>query len=83
MRSGPDVALDAPLGHKDAAFVCSHFDGMEVRIAGAPRANEIVVAVTVADFGQPHPRVGELTKSEIKGIDGPRRARSKRRRSGA
>ena len=31
-RGGPGVALDIPLGHKDAAFVRSHFDGMEVRI---------------------------------------------------
>ena len=37
-RGGPGVALDVPLGHKDAAFVRSHFDGMEVRIADAPRA---------------------------------------------
>src|SRR5580692_3267374 len=44
-RGGPGVALDVPLGHKDAAFVRSHFDGMEIRIADAPRANEIVVAV--------------------------------------
>src|SRR5271170_6272012 len=48
-RGGPGVALDVPLGHKDAAFVRSHFDGMEVRIADAPRANEIVVAVAVTD----------------------------------
>ena len=29
-RSGPGTTLDIPLGHKDAAFVRSHFDGMEV-----------------------------------------------------
>src|SRR5882762_10236363 len=46
-RGGMGVALDVPLGHKDAAFVRSHFDGMEVRINDAPRANEIVVAVAV------------------------------------
>lgn len=71
-RGGPGVALDVPLGHKDAAFVRSHFDGMEVRVADAPRANEIVVAVAVTDSGRPHPRVGGLTKDEIKGIDGLR-----------
>src|SRR5271154_1939603 len=37
-RSGPGVALDVPLGPKAAAFVRSHFAGMEVRIADAPRA---------------------------------------------
>jgi len=71
-RGGPGVAFDVPLGHKDAAFVRSHFDGMEVRIADAPRANEIVVAVAVTDSGRPHPRVGGLTKNEIKGVDGLR-----------
>jgi hypothetical protein len=71
-RGGPGVALDVPLGHKDAAFVRSHFDGMEVRIADAPRANEIMVAVAVTDSGRPHPRVGGLTKEEIKGVDGLR-----------
>ncbi|MEX0810079.1 MAG: amino acid synthesis family protein [Dongiaceae bacterium] len=71
-RGGPGVALDIPLGHKDAAFVRSHFDGMEVRIADAPRANEIVVAVAVTDSGRPLPRVGGLAKGEIKGEDGLR-----------
>jgi len=71
-RGGPGVALDIPLGHKDAAFVRSHFDGMEVRVTDAPRANEIVVAVAVTDSGRPLPRVGGLQKGEIKGIDGLR-----------
>ena len=71
-RGGPGVALDVPLGQKDAAFVRSHFDGMEVRIADAPRANEIMVAVAVTDSGRPHPRIGGLTKGEIKGVDGLR-----------
>jgi Amino acid synthesis len=71
-RGGPGVALDIPLGHKDAAYVRSHFDGMEVRISDAPRANEIVVAVAVTDSGRPLPRVGGLTKDQIKGDDGLR-----------
>jgi len=71
-RGGLGVALDIPLGHKDAAFVRSHFDGMEVRVHDAPRANEIMVAVAVTDSGRPHPRVGGLTKQEIKGVDGLR-----------
>src|SRR6202000_2679847 len=71
-RGGPGGALDVPLGHKDAAFVRSHFDGMEVRVADAPRANEIVVAVAVTDSGRPLPRVGGLKKDEIKGVDGLR-----------
>src|SRR3984893_17771597 len=71
-RGGMGVALDVPLGHKDAAFVRSHFDGMEVRINDAPRANEIVVAVADTDSGRPLARVGGLTKDQIKGEDGLR-----------
>ena len=71
-RGGPGVTLDIPLGHKDAAYVRSHFDGMEVRISDAPRANEIMVAVAVTDSGRPLPRVGGLTKDQIRGDDGLR-----------
>ncbi len=71
-RGGPGAVLDIPLGHKDAAFVRSHFDGMEVRINDAPRAGEIAVAVALTTGGRPLPRVGGLTVSEIKGEDGLR-----------
>src|ERR1700739_4502385 len=71
-RGGLGTVLDIPLGHKDAAFVRSHFDGMEVQINDAPRANEIMVAVAVTDSGRPLPRVGGLTVAEIKGEDGLR-----------
>jgi hypothetical protein len=71
-RGGPGVALDIPLGHKDAARVRSHFDGMEVRIADAPRANELMIAIAVTDSGRPHPRVGGIRKEEIIGEDGIR-----------
>jgi len=69
---GPGTPIDVPLGHKDAAFVRSHFDAIEARVADAPRANEIVVAVAVTDSGRPLARVGGLQKHEIKGEDGLR-----------
>jgi len=71
-RGGLGTAIDVPLGHKDAAFVRSHFDAMEARVADAPRANEIVVAVVVTDSGRPLPRVGGLQVHEIQGKDGLR-----------
>jgi hypothetical protein len=71
-RGGLGSAIDVPLGHKDAAFVRSHFDAMEARVPDAPRANEIVVAVVVTDSGRPLPRIGGLQASEIKGEDGLR-----------
>ena len=71
-RGGLGVVLDIPLGHKDAAFVRSHFDGMEIRISDAPRANEIVVALAIATRGRPLPRIGGLEAGQIKGEDGLR-----------
>ena len=71
-RGGLGTAIDVPLGHKDAAFVRSHFDAMEARVPDAPRPAEIVVAVVVTDSGRPHPRIGGLTVAEIKGEDGLR-----------
>ena len=68
----PGQVLDVPLGHKDAAYVRSHFDGIEVQINDAPRANEIMVAVAVTDSGRPLPRVGGLTHAEAEGKDGLR-----------
>ncbi|MET1027253.1 MAG: amino acid synthesis family protein [Dongiaceae bacterium] len=71
-RGGLGAPIDVPLGHKDAAFVRSHFDAMEVRVADAPRSNEILVAVVVTDSGRPLPRIGGLQVSEIDGKDGLR-----------
>ncbi|NDC08392.1 MAG: amino acid synthesis family protein [Oxalobacteraceae bacterium] len=69
---GLGTAIDVPLGHKDAAFVRSHFDAIEARVSDAPRAHEIVVAVAVTDSGRPLPRIGGLHKDDIKGQDGLR-----------
>lgn len=71
-RGGMGQDLDVPLGHKDAAYVRSHFDGIEIRISDAPRANEILVAIAVTDSGRPLPRVGGLTAGEAEGKDGLR-----------
>lgn len=69
---GCGTPLDVPLGHKDAAYVRSHFDAIEVRVTDAPRAGEIVVAVAVTDSGRPLPRIGGLTTDQVKGEDGLR-----------
>jgi hypothetical protein len=71
-RGGMGTAIDVPLGHKDAAFVRSHFDAMEIRVPDAPRRDEIVVAVVVTDSGRPLPRIGGLTVDQIEGKDGLR-----------
>lgn len=71
-RGGMGTAIDVPLGHKDAAYVRSHFDAIEARVGDAPRAREIVVAVAVTDGGRPLARIGGLQVSEIQGADGLR-----------
>jgi len=71
-RGSMGTPMDVPLGHKDAAYVRSHFDAMEVRVADAPRADELMVCVAVTDSGRPLPRVGGLTHAEVEGKDGLR-----------
>ena len=71
-RGGPGVTLDVPLHYKDAAFVRSHFDAIELRIVDAPDDDELVIAVAVTDGGRPLPRVGGLQVDEIVGEDGLR-----------
>lgn len=72
-KVGPaGTTLDIPLHYKDAAFVRTHYDAMEVRIPDAPKADEIVVALAFTDGGRPHPRIGGLQLDEVKGEDGLR-----------
>jgi amino acid synthesis protein len=69
---GPGTAIDVPLGHKDAAFVRSHFDAIEARVPDAPRAAEILVCLALTTGGRPLPRIGGLTVDGIEGKDGLR-----------
>lgn len=50
--------IDLPLGHKDNAWSFDHFDTMTLMVADAPRPDEIVLCMAVADGPRPHPRVG-------------------------
>ena len=50
--------IDLPLGHKDEVWSFDHFDTMTVMVADAPRPDEIVLCMAVADGGRPNPRVG-------------------------
>src|SRR5581483_3990587 len=66
---GPGTTIDVPLHFKDAVFVRTHYDAMEVRVADAPRAGEIVLVIAVTDGGRPHARVGGLTIAEATKAD--------------
>ena len=71
-RAGMGATIDVPLGHKDAAFVRSHFDAIEARVTNAPMADEILLCLALASGGRPLPRIGGLTVAEIVGRDGLR-----------
>lgn len=69
---GPGTRLDVPVTHINASYVRSHFDAVEVGIADAPRADELVLALVMTTGPRIHERVGGLKASEIKGEDGLR-----------
>ena len=51
--------IDMPLGHKDDAWSFDQIDTITVTVPGAPRPDEIVVVVALADGGRPRPRVSK------------------------
>lgn len=53
------ATLDLPLGHKDNAWSFDHFETVTVSVADAPRPDEIVVVIGIADGGRVNPRVGK------------------------
>ena len=61
----PGTALDVPLTHINAAYVRSHFDAIEVRVPGAPLADEIVFVLVMSTGARVHSRVGGLKAADI------------------
>ena len=62
---GPGTMLDVPLTHINASYVRSHFDAIEVRVPGAPAADEIVFILAMATGARVHARVGGLKAADI------------------
>ena len=50
--------LDVPLGHKDDSWSFPHFDTITVSVADAPRPDEILVVMAIADGGRLRNRCG-------------------------
>lgn len=69
---GPGTRLDVPITHINASYVRSHFDAMEIGLADAPRADEILLALVMTTGPRVHARVGGLKAAEIIGEDGLR-----------
>jgi hypothetical protein len=53
------TAIDVPLAHKDNIWAFDYLDTMTVSVADAPRPDEIMVVMAVADGGRANPRVGK------------------------
>jgi Amino acid synthesis len=52
------ASLDVPLGHKDDSWSFQHFDTITVSVADAPRPDEILVVMAIADGGRLRNRCG-------------------------
>ena len=52
------ASLDVPLSHKDDSWAFDYFDTITVSMSDAPKPDEIVVVIAVADGGRLHPRCG-------------------------
>lgn len=71
-RGGPGEVLQIPLAHKDALYVRSHYDGIEVHLSDAPLPDEIAIVCAYANRGRLNARVGGIDAGEIEGKDGLR-----------
>ena len=72
-KIGPaGTAIDIPIHHRVAAYVRSHFDSIEVRVADAPRPDEMLLVIAMTTGARPHERVGGLRADEIAKFDGQR-----------
>ena len=69
---GVGARLDVPLGHINAAYVRSHFDGIEIGLPDGPRSDEIVFALAMSCGGRVHSRMGGLEAQDVRGEDGLR-----------
>jgi hypothetical protein len=66
----PGTPIDVPLAYKDALFVRSHYDAMEVRVPDAPLPNEVMIIAVVANRGRLNFRLGGLKRESAIGQDG-------------
>src|ERR1700759_2860942 len=51
--------IDFPLGHKDDVWPFDQIDTLSIMVPNAPRPDEIVVIVALADGARPRPRVAK------------------------
>jgi hypothetical protein len=59
-RAGAGTCFDIPLKHITDATIRSHHQSVEVRVADAPRADEILIALAAASRGRPQQRLASF-----------------------
>jgi hypothetical protein len=68
----PGTQIDIPLTHLNASYVRSHLDAIEVRVPGAPRADELAFILAMSAGPRVHARLGGLRVEDIERWDGQR-----------
>ena len=68
--AGPGTAIDVPMTHVNASYVRSHLDAIEVRLPGAPAADEVVFILAMSCGARIHERLGGFRVEEIARWDG-------------
>jgi hypothetical protein len=63
-RAGAGTVFDIPLKHITDATIRSHHQSIEVRVADAPHADEIIVALAAAAQGRPQARLAPLSTEQ-------------------
>ena len=68
----PGAQIDVPLTHINASYVRSHLDAIEVRVPGAPVADELAFILAMSTGARVHERLGGLRVEQIDRWDGQR-----------
>jgi hypothetical protein len=66
----PGATIDVPLTHVNASYVRSHLDAMEIRIPGAPAADETAYILVMSLGPRIHERLGGFRVEQIDRWDG-------------
>jgi hypothetical protein len=66
----PGATIDVPLTHLNASYVRSHLDAIEIRVPGAPAADETAYLLVMSLGPRIHERLGGLRVEQIDRWDG-------------
>jgi len=64
-RADAGASLTVPMWHKMHASTRSHYQTIAVRVADAPRADEIVVVAAGSTGGRPNARIGDRSSDPV------------------